>query len=83
VTQVLVQIPEHTTVALGLHPERVGEALLLAAAMQWFESGKLSSGAAAELAGLPKPVFMERLGNFGIPAFRQTEEELREEFTNA
>lgn len=82
-TQVMVQIPEATPVALGLSPERVGEALLLAAAVQWFESGKLSSGAAADLAGLPKPVFLERLKDFGVPAFRQTEEELREEFANA
>ena len=50
-TQVLIQIPEATPVALGLSPERLGEALLLAAAVQWFGSGRLSSGAAAALAG--------------------------------
>lgn len=82
-TQIIVRIPEATPVALGINPERVGEALLLAAAVQWYESGRLSSGAAAELAGLPKPVFVERLKDFGVPAFRQSEEELREEFANA
>jgi predicted HTH domain antitoxin len=82
-TQVLVQIPEATPVALGLNPERLGEALLLAAAVQWFESGKLSSGAAADLAGLSKPYFLERLKDFGVPAFRQTGDELREELANA
>lgn len=82
-TQVLVQIPEAMPVALGLNPERIGEALLLAAAVQWFESGRLSSGAAAELAGMPKPVFLERLKDFGVPTFRQTEEQLREELANA
>jgi predicted HTH domain antitoxin len=82
-TTVMLQIPETTSVALGLSPQRVGDALLLAAAVQWFESGKLSSGAAADLAGLSKPVFMERLKDFGVPAFRQTEEELREEIANA
>ena len=82
-TQVLIQIPEATPVALGLSPERLGEALLLAAAVQWFGSGRLSSGAAAALAGLSKPEFMERLKDFGVPAFRQTTSELREEFENA
>ncbi|MFM7181979.1 MAG: UPF0175 family protein [Verrucomicrobiales bacterium] len=82
-TQIVVRVPEATPVALGINPERVGDALLLAAAVQWYESGKLSSGAAAELAGLPKPVFVERLKDFGVPAFRQSEEELREEFANA
>lgn len=79
----MVQIPEATPVALGLNPARVGEALLLAAAVQWYESGRLSSGAAAELAGMPKPVFLERLKDFGVPTFRQSEDELREEFGNA
>ena len=82
-TQVLIQIPEATSVALGLIPDRLGNALVLAAAVQWFESGKLSSGAAADLAGLPKPVFLERLKDFGVPAFRQTDDELLEELDNA
>ena len=82
-TQVLIQIPEATSVALGLSPDRLGNALVLAAAVQWFESGKLSSGAAADLAGLPKPVFLERLKDFGVPAFRQTDDELLEELDNA
>ncbi len=81
-TQVLIQIPEATSVALGLSPDRLGNALVLAAAVQWFESGKLSSGAAADLAGLPKPVFLERLKDFGVPAFRQTDDELLEELDN-
>ena len=82
-TQVIVRIPEAMPVALGLNPERVGDALLLAAAVQWYESGRLSSGAAAELAGLPKPVFLERLKDFGVPVFRQSKEELLEECANA
>lgn len=81
--QVLIQIPEAMPVALGVDPEQVGEALVLAAAVQWYESGRLSSGAAAELAGMPKPLFLERLKDFGVPAFRQTEAELLEEFENA
>lgn len=82
-TQVMIQIPETTPVALGLSPERIGEALLLAAAVQWFESGRLSSGAAAALAGLSKPAFIDRLKDFGVPVFRQTAGELQEEFANA
>ena len=82
-TQVMVQVPEATPLALGLDPGRLGEALLLAAAVQWYESGRLSSGAAAELAGIPKPVFLERLRDFGVAAFRQNESELREECGNA
>ena len=81
--QVLLQIPETTPVALGLEDDKLGSALLLAAAVQWFGTGKLSSGAAAELAGISKPAFMEILSDFGVPAFRQSEKELREELENA
>jgi predicted HTH domain antitoxin len=82
-TQVLVELPEATPIALGLSPARLGDALLLAAAVQWYESGRLSSGAAAEVAKMPKPMFLERLKEFGVASFRQSDEELREEFTNA
>lgn len=78
-----VSVPESTRLALGLPLDRVGEELLLAAAMQWFESGRLSSGAAAELAGMSKPAFMQRLHDFGIPAFRQNRSELLDEIANA
>ncbi|MBG7606984.1 MAG: UPF0175 family protein [Verrucomicrobia bacterium] len=82
-TQVHLQIPETTPVALGLDSENVGDAILLAAAVQWFESGKLSTGAAAELAGISKPTFVERLKDLGASHFRQNGEELREEIGNA
>jgi predicted HTH domain antitoxin len=82
-TKVLLEVPEATPIALGLSPTRLGDALLLAAAVQWFDCGRLSCGAAAELAKMPKPVFLERLKEFGVPSFRQSDEELREEFANA
>lgn len=82
-TEVVVQIPESTPEALGLDPRQLGDHLLLAAAVQWYESGRLSSGAAAELAGLPKPVFLQRLQEFGVATFRQSRDELREEIANA
>ena len=35
------------------------------------------------LAGLPKPVFLERLAEYGVPAFRQSADELSNEAANA
>ena len=49
----------------------------MAAAVKLFEMGRLSSGAAAELAGVPKPLFLLRLGDYGVDTFRQTKDELR------
>ncbi|MBI2478607.1 MAG: UPF0175 family protein [Planctomycetia bacterium] len=53
------------------------------AAVKLFEMKKLSSGAAARLAGIPRVVFLQRLGDYGVATFRQTEEELLEEMRNA
>ena len=81
--EIKIQVPEATRVALGVSDERLGDEVLLAAAMQWFEGGRLSSGAAAELAGLPKPAFLQKLNDFGIPAFRQNRAELLDEAAHA
>jgi predicted HTH domain antitoxin len=53
--------------------------LRLAAAMKLYELGRLSSGAAAELAGLGRVEFLDRLAAFGVNAFQETPEELAHE----
>lgn len=78
-----LQVPDTTPQALQVSQERLGPELLLAAAMKLYEAGRLSGGAAAELAGLPKPAFLERLADYGVAAFRQTADELRDEAANA
>lgn len=83
VCRVTVEIPEKMLVALDLSLEELGDELKLAAAMKLYELGRLSSGAASELAGIPKPTFLARLGDYGIPAFRMTKEELEQDFENA
>jgi predicted HTH domain antitoxin len=50
--------------------------LRLAAAMKLYELGRLSTGAAAELAGLGRVEFLDRLAEFGVNAFQETLEEL-------
>jgi predicted HTH domain antitoxin len=81
--QLTLSVPDATSEALHIPAERLGAELLLAAALKLHESGRLSSGAAAELAGLPKPVFLEQLAIYGVPAFQQSPAELQGEMTNA
>jgi predicted HTH domain antitoxin len=78
-----LHVPDSTPEALHVPMERLGAELLLAAAVKLHEAGRLSSGAAAELAGVPKPIFLERLADYDVPAFRQGADELRDEVANA
>lgn len=77
--EVTMTIPEHSMLALNLAPEQVGGELRLAAAIKLYEVGRLSSGAAAELAGVPKPLFMLKLGEYGVDAFCLTKQDFDQE----
>jgi len=63
-TQVTVSLPDKASLALKVAAEELGNELLLAAAVKLYEVGRLSSGAAAELAGIPKPLFLAKLGDY-------------------
>jgi predicted HTH domain antitoxin len=82
-TRIVIDIPDDTLAALKLSGEDAAKELRLAAAMKLYELGRLSSGAAAGLAGIARVAFLTRLGDYGITTFRQPEDELLEELRNA
>lgn len=75
----IVDVPQESLVALKITREEFAGSLRMAAAMKYYEMGRLSSGAAARLAGVPRVVFLARLADYGIDTFRLTEDELRRE----
>ncbi|MCP2728564.1 UPF0175 family protein [Limnofasciculus baicalensis] len=81
--QLTLNIPEETALALKLDPDKLRNEVLLAAAMKLYELGKLSSGAAANLAGIPRVLFLSKLADYGVNTFNLTEAELSEDLANA
>jgi len=65
-----------SSLRVDLPPEVPVEEASLLLAMKLWETGRLSLGQAAQLAGYTKPTFMEILGKYGVPLFNQSPEEL-------
>ena len=77
--RVTMEIPDETLLALTISEKDAEGTLRMAAAVKLFELGRLSSGAAARLAGVPRAVFLARLADYGADTFRITDEDLQKE----
>jgi predicted HTH domain antitoxin len=55
----------------------------LAAAVKWYEMGKVSQSKAAELTGLSRQEFLGALNRFNVSPFQVTPNELKEEIADA
>ncbi len=64
---------------VDLPPEVPVEEARLMLMVKLYETGRLSLGQAAQLAGYSTRAFMELLGKLGVPVFDYPAEELREE----
>ncbi len=82
-SQITVSIPDEVILSLHLSPEDIEAEVRLAAAIKFYELGKLSSGAAAALAGIPRIVFLNKLADYNVPTFRLTEKDLQEDLSRA
>ena len=78
-SQILVSIPDESLSALHVPPPQAGDELRMLAAVKLFEMKRLSSGAAARMAGIPRTLFLQRLGDYGVPTFDMSEEEFQRE----
>ena len=82
-SQVTFSIPDEILLALKATPEILAARIRIAAAVKLYEMGQLSSGAASQLAGVPKPYFLGHLADYGVSTFDLSEEELIHDLKSA
>ena len=78
-----IPYPEDLPKALGATPEEFERELRFLVAAKLYEMGRISSGRAAELAGMKRVEFLQALGRYRIPVFNYSLEELEREIQEA
>ena len=75
-----IEYPESWTAAAGSTAERFETEARMALAMKLFEVGRLTSGQAAQLAGVSRIVFLFNCPQWNVPAVNWDAAELAAEF---
>ncbi|MEQ1605482.1 MAG: UPF0175 family protein [Pyrinomonadaceae bacterium] len=77
-----LEIPTAALTAMGNSPSEFLSEMRIAAAVKWYEIGRLSQGKAAEVAGLSRSAFIDVLSKFRVSPIQITAEELVQELEN-
>ena len=78
-----IPYPEDLLLSLKESPEEFETEARLLLAVKLYELGRVSTGRAAEVAGMSRVQFIFALDRFGLSPLGQAPEELAEDFANA
>lgn len=78
-----LDVPDEVLISLKETSQTLARELRIAAAMKLYELGKLSSGRAAQLAGMSRVEFLVALGRYQVSPFSLTAEQLERDVSNA
>jgi predicted HTH domain antitoxin len=78
-----IEYPPEVLDALNQEPAEFEADARLLLALKLYETGKLTTGLAARLAGLPRVAFLFELGKVGLSPLGETPEELEQDLVSA
>ena len=78
-----IPIPGEIREMLNRTTEEMARDMRLYTALMLFRQGKLSSGAAAEMAGVPRVMFLDLCAEYDIPVSQISGNDLRRELVGA
>ena len=81
--QVILDLPEDAFSILRSSPETFAREMRLAAAVKWYEIGKISQSKASALAGVSRQEFIDCLSAFGVSPLQVTPEEIEADLNRA
>lgn len=78
-----IEYPQELLWALQQEPEEFATQARILLAVKLYETGKLSTGLAAQVAGIPRSAFFYLLGQYGLSPFGESPDELEDDLANA
>ena len=81
--KIVLEIPEEILISLKETPSELSRDIRMLAAVKLYEMGRLSSGRAAQLAGIPRVSFLQSLSRYSVPIIGLSPEELKRDLENA
>ena len=77
---VTVEVPDDSMSILEADLSRFGREMLVAAALRWFEEGRLSQGQAAEMLGMKRGEFFDLLYEHRVSPVQMSLADLEKDF---
>ena len=77
-----IELPTTVFSALRQAPDEFVQEMRIAAAVKWYELGKISQGKASEIAGLTRTEFINALSRYQVDFMQYSDSELEEEMSH-